>query len=80
MKPNTRGDQKLGSNNWIELRGSEPEITPLAKGWFVFHFNCKSDLYFYLEKICNFGTTPFKLKKWSPLFDVDTKRLDLISV
>ena len=66
--------------NWTGFQGKDPEITPLAKGWFGFRFSQKEDADFILEKIWNYGTTPFKLKIWTPLFDADTKRLDTIPV
>ena len=66
--------------NWVGFQGKEPEITPLAKGWFDFHFEYKEDVDYVLGKIWNYGTTPFHLKRWKPLFDMDTERLDMIPV
>ena len=66
--------------NWRGLRGNEPEITSLGKGWFRFLFNYKDDSNFVLGKFWNFSKTPFKLKKWSCLFDADTERLYTIPV
>ena len=58
----------------------EPEFTSLAKGCFGFQFNCKDDYENILEQVWNFGVTPFKLNKWTPLFDADTERMDIIPV
>ena len=62
------------------FQGKEPEITQLAKGWFDFHFECKKDVDYVLGKIWNYGTTPFQLKRWTPLFHADTQRIDTIPV
>ena len=70
----------MGLKNWAGFQGKEPEITPLAKGWFSFRCECKKDAYYVLGKIWNYGTTPFQLKRWTPLFDADTERLDTIPV
>ena len=37
--------------NWMGFQGKDPEITPLAKGWFGFCFGYKEDAYFSLGKI-----------------------------
>ena len=44
--------------NWAGFQGKDPEITPLAKGWFRFFFGRKEDADFVLEKIWTCGTTP----------------------
>ena len=67
-------------NNWTGFQGEDPEISPLAKGWFGFRFNHREDAYFILKKVWTFGKNPFQLKRWSPLFEADTKRLDTIPV
>ena len=67
-------------NNWTGFQGEGPEITPLAKGWFGFHFSCKEDADLILKKVWTYGKTPFQLKRWSSLFDADTERLDTIPV
>ena len=54
----------------------EPEMDALTKDWFGFRFNCTS----YVEKIhvkqWSYGAVPILLKKWIPLFDADSERLD----
>ena len=66
--------------NWGDLLSCEPELTPLAKAWFGFQFKSKDDTEKILGQVWNFGTTPFKLQRWTPLFDVDIERLDMIPV
>ena len=58
----------------------EPKITQLSKGWFGFQFKCKDDSKKILGEVWNYGVTPFKLKKWTPLFDADTEKMDIIPV
>ena len=67
-------------NNWMGFQGEDPEITPFTKGWFSFCFSHREDTDFILKKFWTYGKTPFQLKRWSSLFDVDTERLDTIPV
>ena len=36
--------EELVRRNWMGFQGKDPEITPLEKGWFEFHFGCKEDV------------------------------------
>ena len=67
-------------NNWTDLQGGSQDITPLAKGWFGYRFNCREDADHILKKVWTYGKTPFQLKIWTPPFDADIERLDTILV
>ena len=52
----------------------------LTKGWFGFRFNCASDVEKILVKHWSYGAVPILLKKWTPLFDADSERLETMLV
>ena len=52
----------------------------IRKGWFGFTFNYASDVEKILMKKWRHGFVPILLKKWTPLFDVDSERLDTMLV
>ena len=46
-------------HNWTGMQGGSPDITPLAKGWFGYWFNCREDADHILRKVWTYGKTPF---------------------
>ena len=52
----------------------EPKTSSLSKGWFGFMFNNKEDAEKILNQNWNYGMD----KKWTPMFDVESERLDTL--
>ena len=66
--------------NWTGLQGEGPVINSLAKGWFSFRLKCREDADLICSRVWIYGKTPFQLKQWTSLFDVEIEQLDTIPV
>ena len=59
--------------NWTGLQVEGPVIDSLANGWFSFLFRCREDVDLIRSRVWTYGKTPFQVKQWTPLFDVETE-------
>ena len=66
--------------NWPSALIYVPEMDALTKERFGFRFNYASDVEKILAKQWSYGVVPIMLKKWTPLFDVNCERLDIMLV
>ena len=66
--------------NWLSILNYELKTDVLTKGWFGFRFKCASDVEKILAKQWSYAYVPIILKKWTPLFDADSERLDTMLV
>ena len=58
----------------------EPEANTLSKGWFGFKFNNVEDVDKILKQHWSYGTIHIMLKKWTPLFNAESEKLDTFPV
>jgi hypothetical protein len=52
----------------------------LSKGWILFKFLKSEDAEWVLKKPWSIDSTPFLLKKWTPLFNASREKINVMSV
>jgi hypothetical protein len=67
-------------NAWKEHLGYVPEIVELNRNWFAFTFLQPEHSKWALGKPWSVNNSPLLLKPWSPLFDANKERMDIIPV
>lgn len=61
--------RKWEITNWGSMVSSPPEVSRLAKGWFIFLLYSKVEVDTLLEGMWEMAGVPIVLRKWSPIFD-----------
>ena len=64
--PSLEGLKEWVNAHWRELMDHIPEISVLAKSWFVFRFKIHEDANRILQSHQSFRNTPIMFKKWTP--------------
>ena len=59
---------------------SVTEVSGLPKGWYSFTFSNKQEANQILSQNWFYGTIPIMFKKWTPLFDSDSERMNRVPI
>lgn len=61
---------------WAGTPAASFKSNALVKGWFLVSFDCKEALEWVEGQNWAFGIRPVFFKRWTPLFDADTEKVD----
>ena len=66
--------------NWEDLLSSMVEIGELSKGWYTLTLGSKHGAKKILNQNWFYGMIHILLKRWKPMFDVNSERMDTMVV